>query len=59
MGTDKIEGFIMVDVAAAMPVNFIKTVTRVNENFNQEIATKYKFGKDILRDKLIVKIKSA
>lgn len=53
----KYDGFLMVDVAAAMPVNFIKTTPRQNENFNREIALKYKFGKGLLRDKLIVPLK--
>lgn len=53
------EGFVFVDVAAAMPINFIKTVPRVNENYNQEIGIKYKYGKGLLRDALVVPLKSA
>lgn len=54
METKKIEGFAFVDVSIAMPVNFILTRPRWNENFNQEIGMKYKFGAGVLRDKLIV-----
>lgn len=52
------EGFVFVDVAAALPINFIKTVPRTNENYNQEIGIKYKFGKGLLRDALIVPLKA-
>lgn len=54
----KYDGFVMVDVAAAMPVNFIEVASRKrNQNFNPELAIKYKFGKGLLRDKLIVPLK--
>lgn len=58
MATKKIEGFAFVDVAAALPINFIKSAPRINENFNQEIGMKYKFGKGLLRDALIVPLVS-
>ncbi len=55
IGSDSkpLEGFVVTDIAAAIPFALNKTSTRINKFGNEEIIMRYKYGKDAIRPGLI------
>ena len=48
-----LEGFVLTDIAIAMPFTLRKTTTRINKLGNDEIIAKYAYGKGAIRPGLI------
>lgn len=52
----KHEGILVTDIAAAFPVVLDKVTSRINDFGNEEIIARVKYGKGLIRDKLITKL---
>lgn len=54
-----LEGFVLTDIAAAIPFALNKTTTRINKFGNEEIIARYVYGKGAIRPGLIKAIVAA